>query len=205
MTSQDPRPSASGPPEVAQDAAGELDAPEEEATPNAALYTLGVGDLLAEHLFRRLQWLDVELVVDLRAPPFDLERLDVSPSAVAAALAPFEVEHLDLGAELGAHKNTMGVRTRGRLDYRKLYRLEKVRDGLSRVAAALADGRRVCALGRDPSPGRCARARLLGRVLARRGFPVRHLNKFNALATQRDVEDAIALTGDDPDLEAWPS
>ncbi len=173
--------------------------------PDATLYTIGVGDLLSDHLLRRLQWLDVELVVDLRAPPFDIDRLDVSPGALAIALAPYEVEHLDLGAQLGAHRNTIGIRTNGRLDYRKLYRVEHVREALSRVAAALVDGRRVCAIGRDPSPELCARARLLGRVLARRGFSVRHLNKFNALVTQRDVEDAIALSGDDPDLEATPT
>jgi hypothetical protein len=177
----------------------------DEPSPDATLYTLGVGDLLADRLLERLQWLDVELVVDLRAPPFDIDRLDVAPGALAAALAPFQVEHLDLGAQLGAHRNTVGVRTQGRLDYRKLYRVEHVREALSRVAAALADGRRVCALGRDPAPELCARARLLGRVLARRGFSVRHLNRFNALVTQRDVEDAIALSGDDPDLEATPT
>ena len=110
----------------------------DERPPDATLYTLGTGDLLAGRLLERLQWLDVELVVDLRAPPFDIDRLDVAPGALATALAPFEIEHLDLGAQLGAHRNTIGIRTHGRLDYRKLYRVEHVREGLSRVAAARA-------------------------------------------------------------------
>lgn len=161
------------------------------------LYTLGVGDLSLEHLARRLEYRGIEVVCDLRSPPFAVHRMGTMPSALATRLAAVGIRHEDASAYLGDRPADLSVFVHdGRVDYSRLLKRDPTKQALSHLMTLLQGGAKICLLGRSAEPAMCPRGRFVGHVFAQRGVEVKHINAFDSTVTQEAVEHTVQFMGE---------
>lgn len=158
-----------------------------------AIYTLGTGDMLLEHISRRCECLGVEYIIDLRSPPYDFGRKDLWPKPLHDYLAEREIRYVNMHQSLGDRPDDISVYVQSgrRIDYRKCYDRQWAQQGLQRILNAYELDLRICLLDREADPRKSHRARFIGPWLAQQNIPVRHLATSGTWLTQREVEHMI--------------
>lgn len=170
-----------------------------------AIYTLGTGDMLLEHISRRCEALGVEYLIDLRSPPYDFNRRDLFPHPLSEYLAERDIRYVNMHQTLGDRPEDVSVYVQGgrRVDYRKCYDRPWALQGMQRLLHAHELGLRICLLDREPDPRKSHRARFLGPWLAQHNIATRHLAPSGAWLTQREVEHLIETVWDQKTYLAW--
>ncbi len=193
--------------DAAEQAHDDVQAGDDEAPLEPAIYTMGCGDLLREHLLRRLQHRRITHVVDLRSAPFEFSRRDLMPPALHSFLAEHDIKYLYLGDSLGDRPEDVSVYLQGgaQIDYLRCRERAWAQAALDRLMRAHDLGFRLMLLGREADPCRCMRARLVGRMLLERGVSPRHITAFDSLMTQAQVLRVITrIWREDPTLSWIP-
>lgn len=167
------------------------------AEQGAAIYTLGVGDLFVENLARWLEPREVEYLIDLRSPPYRIDRPELEPEELSRYLKARGTKYLNLSKKLGDRPKDIALRSGGLIDYRKYRTRSYAREGLERIERAWELKSRVCILGREADPVLSHRARLIGQELHERGYTIRHLtHQGSRLMTHAELLRVLWLTRD---------
>lgn len=179
--------------------------PQPPPTPASAIYTLGCGEMLPEHICRRLESLEVEFIVEVRSKPFAIDRPDLYPSQLQALFEEREFKYLDMSAQLGDRPEDLSVYARGgqRIDYQKCRQRAWAQEGLARLLKAYELGLRLCLLGREPDPCKSHLARFIGESLWEdHHIESRHLTAGGSWMSQADVRQQLARWNEPIDLSA---
>lgn len=179
--------------------------PQPSSPTAGVIYTIGVGELLAEHLCRRLESLEVEFVIDVRSPPFSIDRPDLYPSQLERVFTEHELRYVNMSDQLGDRPKDVSVYTRGgqRVDYRKCRQRDWAKEGLSRLLKAYQLGLRICLLGRHPDPCHSHVARFIGEAIwDEHQIEARHLMASGSWSTQNDIRQLLARWGQELHLSS---
>lgn len=164
-------------------------------TSAGAIYTLGCGEMLPEHICRRLESLDVEYIVEVRSKPFAIDRPDLYPSHLQTLFEERAFKYLDMSAQLGDRPEDLSVYARGgqRVDYQKCRQRSWAMEGIQRLHKAYTLGLRLCLLGRQPDPCKSHLARFIGEALwDEHQIESRHLTAGGSWMSQADVRQQLA-------------
>jgi len=176
------------------------------AEQGAAIYTLGIGDLFVENLARWLEAREVEYLIDIRSPPYRIDRPELEPGALSKLLKARETKYLNLNKQLGDRPKDIALRSGGLIDYRRYRARAYAREGLERIEKAWELGARICVLGREADPVISHRARLIGQELHERGYTIRHLtHQGSRLMTHAELLRVLWLTRDSIHTTSQPS
>jgi uncharacterized protein (DUF488 family) len=157
------------------------------AESGAAVYTLGCGAMYLENIAKWLECREVEYLIDLRNPPYDITRPELEPENFEAYLRSRGTKYLDLSEQLGDRPRDVSLFLgRNKIDYRKYRKRPQALEGIDRIMRAYEMRCRVCIFGRVEDPVQSHRARLVGQVLHERGVQVRHLLHFGSKLMTHD-------------------
>ena len=121
----------------------------------------------------------VTVVADVRTSPYSRYAPEFNRDTLQYALRQAELKYVFMGQELGARPSDRSCYTNGRVDYEKIMAAPFFGHGLDRIQDGLSKGYVIALLCAEKDPICCHRAILVGRALARRGIPVRHLWPHN--------------------------
>ena len=170
------------------------------------IYTLGCGELLPEHLCRRLMSLDVSFVVDVRSAPFEISRPDLYPSALKGLLEAQEIRVVSMSDTLGDRPEDVSVYVQGgkHIDYQRCRQRPWFQRGVERLHKAYSLGLRVCVLGREPDPCKSHLARAIGEALWElHGVELKHLTASGPLLCQHEVRRIVVGQWGQPMHLSW--
>lgn len=151
------------------------------------VFTMGAGDMALEHLSRRIEARQIDVLVDVRTPPFSIQRLKVMPKPLSEHLAARDIRYLNLSEDLGDRPNDVSIRTQGCVDYIKYCSRKRTQDALLRLVHAHTQGLRVVVLDREDDPIYAHRVRCVGSWLHAHGIEPVHLTRHDTIMSHDDV------------------
>jgi uncharacterized protein (DUF488 family) len=168
------------------------------------LLSIGYGDRPWADFLDRLQQHGVEFIVDVRSRPGSRQP-EYNREAIEALLGKHGIRYVFMGDLLGGQPGDPDCYVDGKVDYVRCESKGFFQDGLARIVAANASGRRVALMCSELDPERCHRSKLIGEALRRLNIPIWHIDRDGSLATHREV--MTRLTGGQEPLfeQVWMS
>jgi len=152
--------------------------------------TIGHSSHPIDHFLALLRGAGVTAVADVRSAPYSRHVPQFSHEALKASLRAAGVAYVYLGKELGGRPQDRTQYRDGVVDYESIAASETFQTGLRRVLDGAAT-HRVALMCAEQDPLDCHRCLLIGRALAARGVPVRHVLADGATATHAAIEDEL--------------
>lgn len=138
------------------------------------IHTIGHSNHPIDRFVALLRRHGVDAVADVRSRPYSRFAPQFRRDPLRGALEAASIAYVFLGAELGARSDDPECWCDGAVDYDRLARRPQFQAGLDRVEKGAAD-RRIALLCMERDPLTCHRCILVGRHLAARGLPLRHI------------------------------
>ncbi len=159
------------------------------------IWTIGHSSHSGERLRELLGMVGAEVVVDVRSAPYSRIHPQHSRRAMEPALRAVGIDYAFLGRELGGRPPEPELYdAEGRVRYDALSATGRFLAGIDQVTRLAADGVTVL-LCAEEDPTRCHRRLLVGRVLADRGFAVRHIRGTGVVEAEEGIGDQLSLFG----------
>lgn len=152
--------------------------------------TVGHSSHSMQRFLELLRDAGVTAVADVRSAPYSRHVPQFNQEPLKAALREAGLAYVHLGRELGGRPQDRAQYRGGVADYQAIAGTPAFRAGLQRVLDGAA-AHRVALVCAEADPLDCHRCLLIGRALASRGVPVRHLLGDGASTTQLEIEDAL--------------
>jgi uncharacterized protein (DUF488 family) len=134
-------------------------------------------------------------LADVRSAPFSRFNPQFNKDALERDLKLHGISYVFLGRELGARSSDPSCYENGRVQYARLARTDKFRQGVERVTRG-AQRRRIALLCAEREPLECHRTLLVARALDEQGVSVAHILGDGGLETHRDaMERLLDVTG----------
>lgn len=159
-------------------------------SPKPVLHTIGYAGLEPERFVEILRGAGVEAVADLRSQPHSQHLPAYSQDVLKATLRAAGLLYVYLGKELGARREEEEAYAGELARYDLVEKLPAFAAGLDRLRKGAA-GYRIALLCAEKDPLTCHRALLVGRVLAREGYVLRHLRPDGSAEEQADLEERL--------------
>ena len=145
------------------------------------LYTLGHSDHTLEAFLALLQRHRITAIADVRSAPYSRRHPQFNREPLQAALREAGVAYVFLGRACGARSDDPAALLDdpaalldGQVDYERLARTPRFRDGVTRIAQG-ALTYRLALLCAERDPMTCHRTILVSRSLVEQGLPVEHI------------------------------
>jgi uncharacterized protein (DUF488 family) len=159
------------------------------------IYTIGHSNHPLERFLELLKKHGIELVVDVRSRPYSRYVPHFNRRALENALKREGIEYHFLGDKLGGQPEDEAFRRKdGTVDYGRLLRSPRLREGIGEVIALAARFRLVLLCGEE-DPGKCHRKRLLAPLFRERGIKVLHIRGDGAIDRTDEVFPTLPLKG----------
>jgi uncharacterized protein (DUF488 family) len=137
----------------------------------------------------------VTALADVRSAPFSRFNPQFNKDALERDLKLHAISYVFLGRELGARSSDPSCYENGRVQYARLARTGRFRQGIERVMRG-AHRHRIALLCAEREPLECHRTLLVSRALDEQGVPVAHILGDGGLETQHDaMERLLDMTG----------
>lgn len=134
----------------------------------------------------------VEVVVDVRSRPYSKYHRHFSYDAIRENLNAHGLRYLFLGKELGGKpEGEEFYDASGAVDYDKLRRSARFREGLERLIAGLGQYR-VALMCAEEDPSHCHRQHLIAPALEEAGIAVLHLRGDGSAETSIELRKRLA-------------
>jgi uncharacterized protein (DUF488 family) len=151
------------------------------------IFTIGHSNHPLETFLALLEQHGLGLVVDVRSRPYSAYASDFNRGAIRRHLQKQGVEYLFLGHLLGGQPEAEQFYDEtGHVRYDRLARSPEFQQGINQLLDGIAT-RRAALLCGEEDPTGCHRRRLIGRVLAERGWTVVHIRGDGRLQSEEEV------------------
>lgn len=159
------------------------------------LLTIGHSNHQPDFFLELLDGGEVQVVVDVRSVPYSRYVSRFNKREMETLLKLSGRKYLFMGDQIGGKPEDASLRdSRGRVDYARLARTERFRQGLDRLEKGLAAGWRIALLCAEEDPLRCHRHWLIAKELEL----VRHVKVWHLRADGSEMR-AIDHLGSGPE------
>ena len=147
---------------------------------NIGILTIGHSNHSLERFLALLSKHQVTAVADVRSAPYSRFRPHFNRDALAAGLEAHAIGYAFYGRELGGRPDDPACYEEGRVDYERVARTSRFRDGVDRVIDRTARDR-IALMCAEQEPLDCHRTLLVARALDDAGVAVVHILADGAL------------------------
>ncbi len=159
------------------------------------VFSIGHSALSYERFRDLLADAGASAVADVRSAPYSRHLPHFNRDVLPDRLRAEGLAYVFMGEELGGRPSRDEFMTGGIADYEKMAMAPAFFDGLDRVVAG-AGRHRIALMCSEQDPLDCHRCLLVGRALARRDVPVRHILQDGRQMSQEEAEQSLlAMTG----------
>lgn len=162
---------------------------------DGAVFTIGHSTHSIEAFVALLKQQGVTALADVRSAPFSRFNPQFNKDALARELKARGIKYVFLGRELGARSDDRSCYENGRVQYGRLARTDRFRQGLERVRRG-AEEHRIALMCAEKEPLECHRTLLVARALDEQGVEVMHILGDGRLESHADaMERLLEVTG----------
>ena len=154
------------------------------------ILTIGHSDHSLDAFAGLLRAHDVGAVADVRSAPYSRHNPQFGREALECGLKSRGIGYLFLGRELGGRSRDRSCYEKGRIQYARLARTGRFRDGVERVTRTARE-RCLALMCAEREPLLCHRAILVARALAEAGLDVAHILADGGLEPHADAIDRL--------------
>lgn len=155
------------------------------------IYTIGHGTRSLPVFLDLLEKCPVDFLIDVRSVPFSAYNPQYNRSTLSEALKTRNIQYLYMGNSLGGRPSDPTCYRDGRIDYDLVQEKDFFIAGLQRLITAHEKQVRLALMCSESQPQHCHRSRLIGRALAQRNIPVRHIDEKGQLRDQAIVHPSL--------------
>lgn len=156
------------------------------------IYTIGHSNYSTERLIDMLRTFNINCVVDIRAIPYSKYNTHFNKEVIQETLVNANFIYIYMAKEFGAKRdNKISYNELGYCDFEKVIEEDDFKNGIQRLKDGCKKGYNIALMGARQEPIRCHRGILVGRVLEREGFNVKHILDDYSIAYQSDIEQNI--------------
>jgi uncharacterized protein (DUF488 family) len=152
--------------------------------------TIGHSTLTYEQFLQRLRHAGVTAIADVRSVPYSRHLPHFSRNVLRDQLLRDKIEYRFVGEKLGGRPKEKQFFCDGVADYEKMAHADEFQRGLELVIEG-AKKHRVAMMCSEHDPLDCHRCLLVGRALAERGIPVKHIESNGSIVTQLEIEERL--------------
>lgn len=163
------------------------------------IFTIGYGARQIEELIAVLKRYQIAYLIDVRSKPYSRYKPDFAKQALEQHLKMAGVRYLFMGDLLGGQPDDPDCyQEDGKVDYDKVNGKIFYQQGISRLAEAWKQQRRVALMCSEGKPEQCHRSKLIAATLIAAQIEVAHIDENDVLISQEDV--LLRLGGGQPSL-----
>lgn len=162
---------------------------------NKFVFTVGHSTHSFDAFVALLKRHGVTALADVRSAPFSRFNPQFNKESIKCGLKLAGIGYVFLGRELGARPDDQSCYENGRVQYARLARTERFREGIERVIRG-AQLHRIALMCAEKEPLECHRTLLVGRALDEKGIDVFHIIDNGEVESLRDsMERLLDITG----------
>lgn len=153
------------------------------------IYTIGHSNYSIDRFLDMLNCHNVNCVVDIRGTPYSKYNIQYNKETIYHTLTSKGYIYIYMGKEFAAQRADKSLYTEeGYVDFEKVVYDKDFLSGIDRLKVGCNKGYRIALMGAKQDPITCHRCILLGRILGKYGFNVKHILDDYKLASQEELE-----------------
>lgn len=151
------------------------------------IFTIGHSTHPIEYFRELLVYYSVSCVVDVRSGPASRFNPQYNKKSLSASLNHYGIDYNHFGDAFGARQTDPELLDNdGRVDFEKIRRSEKFRNGVQNLWSLTHAGHTVALMCSESEPIRCHRFSMISIALA--DFEIRHILKDKSIVSQEKLE-----------------
>jgi uncharacterized protein (DUF488 family) len=159
------------------------------------IFTIGHSTNSIERFIGMLRDAQITAIADVRSSPWSRHNPHFNRPDLKSSLRSCGIDYRFYGKQLGGRPTDPSLFHGSTADYEAMARTSEFGEGLGMVLAGSAK-HRLALMCSEHNPLDCHRCLLVGRALAERGAPVRHILSDGAIVSQQQIEEQLlALSG----------
>jgi len=157
-----------------------------------AIYTVGHSNHPVEAFLELLYSQAINCIVDVRSVPASAYNPQYNQAPLKSVLKRNKISYLHFADEFGARQTAVELlNSEGKLDFEKVRRTERFRQGVERIRQGVEKGFRIALMCSESEPIDCHRFSMVSIGLEQFGFEVLHILKDKSLKTNRELEEEL--------------